>query len=342
MIDLRGHLYASINRRHPMIGQPVTMRLCSFIKQMLLPLLLSHLACVGAFAASSNEPADTIIHSTDGWSDNQLKYQIALLKAALEESRALYGDYALQLSNTGLSSSRTIWQISNGKISTGFSAGTSVEQETLEVDIERLLLPFMRSLHGLRQCLAHKSNVPELSKITSIERFNRITFGQGVGWAEAQIYPAAGLSLTTASSVDRLLLMLEKKRFECLPLSVLEIDQVLEQANKNNQDLAIVPNLYIFYPNPVFINITKKPKHISYRLIYGVSRLFETGKAEAIFYDNFAQAINFTLPTDAHIFLLDNHLLTPADASKIESYFSAHYLQSPKLNIHNMPSRATP
>lgn len=306
----------------------------SFIKQIFLPLLLSHLVCAGVFAASNNKAIDTITHSTDGWSDNQVKYQVALLKAALEESRTLYGDYDLQLSNTGLSSSRTIWQISNGKISTGFSAGTSVELETLDADIERLLLPFLRSLHGLRQCLTHKSNIPLLSNISSIESFNKISFGQGVGWAEAQIYPAAGLSLITASSVDSLLLMLEKKRFQCLPLSVLEIDQILEQAKVNNQDLAIVPNLYIFYPNPVFINITKQPKHISYRVIYGVSRLFETGKAETIFYDYFAQAVHYTLPANAHIFLLNNHLLTQSDASRIESYFYAHYLQSKSLTIH--------
>lgn len=307
-----------------------------FITLSILPsLLLCMLAGSATFAAKPSQ-IDTIIHSTDGWSDNQLKYQIALLKAALEESKKLYGDYTLTLSNTGLSSSRTVWQISNGEISTGFSAGTSPEQEALDVDVERLLLPFMRSLHGLRQCLTHKSNVPFFSQISSVDTFKKITFGQGIGWAESKIYPAAGLPLTTASSVDRLLLMLEKKRFQCLPLSVLEIDPILEQAQRNNQDLVIVPNLYIFYPNPIFINITKKPKHISYRVIYGINRMFETGKADAIFNNNFKQTSDYSLPKSAQVYILENHLLAPTDADKIKSYFYAHHIHPQNIEIHEL------
>lgn len=297
--------------------------------------LLCFLVSLAAFAAKPSQ-TDTIVHSIDGWSDNQLKYQVALLKAALEESKHLYGDYTLELSNTGLSSSRTVWQISNGEISTGFSAGTSSEQEALDVDVERLLLPFMRSLHGLRQCLTHKSNLPVFGQVNSIESFKKVNFGQGVGWAESKIYPSAGLPLTTASSVDRLLLMLGKKRFQCLPLSVLEIDPILKKAQQNGDDLVIVPNLYIFYPNPIFINITKKPKHISYRVIYGINRMFETGKAETIFNEHFSQASHFTLPEGAQVFMLKNHLLAPADATKIESYFYAHYLHPQNLTVHTL------
>ena len=114
-------------------------------------------------------------------------------------------------------------------------------------------------------------------------------------WTDVKIYQYAGLHVVNADRYANLYPMLAKGRFNFLPLSILEIDTELEKQQSFYDELMVHEKIYIFYPLPVYLSVTKALPELIERLRFGIKKVIGSGDFQTIFHKYFQLLANLCL-----------------------------------------------
>lgn len=268
-----------------------------------------------------------------GWSPSLKEYQKEIVTAILEETREEYGEYELVLIDRTMSDKRLITELSKGRhVHFGFFSRfyTLGKQEGHYVNFPQ---PLMQGLLGLRKVMIRKADNEHFTQIASEAAFRQTIFGQVADWPDNIVYRHARLNLVGADAYDNLFPMLSAKRFDALPLSVIEIDRALKKQTDASQ-LTINQELYIYYPFPIFLSVTRQHPFLRARLNDGFEKLQSNGQFNDIFQKHFSTYITNIKASSAHVFILENPILTRQENAALAQSIQQQYFDSTSKFIY--------
>lgn len=212
-----------------------------------------------------------------GDKDARHAYKFELIRTILESTRAEYGDYIIIPFAEEPSAKRQSLLISEGKILNLLWAapGTAIAKG----DVISIPVDILRGLLGYRVCLINPAHFPS----GPIESLNQLQIGQGLNWADVEVYKYNGITPKQGSSFESLFDMLAAKRYHCLPLGADEAMYTWREKKALYPFLTLEPNLLIYYEYPIYLHISKQLPKLAERVALGLKKIQTSGEFERLF-----------------------------------------------------------
>lgn len=275
--------------------------------------------------ARSAEEVMHVRHYDQGFTPSIKAYQKDLLQLMLQNTVPEFGAYSLELFSVPLSTNRSKLTLQQGdKVNVLFAS----EWQGLGVSDEQVLsleLPIYYGLHGLRQLIVRSADQALFAKINSVSQFKTLICGQGTRWLDVNIYRSNDIVVNEGQSFVNLMPMLQKKRFDYLPLSVLETDRVFAERAPELQDLTVLDDLMIFYPLPSFLFFPASEEHLLERLRAGFNQLEQKGDLLPLFERHFSSVPRILAGSRKRLIVLDNPGLTAEKNQQMKERFLQNF-----------------
>jgi len=248
-------------------------------------------------------------------------YQIELVETSLERTAKQYPPYHISYNHRPMSAERSKIETERGVNVHAHFASEWLGQFVDSSKVTLINYPFMKDRLGLRKCITLKKLLPRFQALKTGEAFKALRIGQQRGWSDISTYTHHGMEVVESEDYQSLFAMLQRERYECLPMSVLEIDRALNDQLKHYPDFTIVPNVYIFYPIPVYLSVSRFQPELAKRLTKGLGDMYEDGTVDALFkrhYNNTDINLSNTAP---RVFILNNPLIPVDKNTKVINSF---------------------
>jgi hypothetical protein len=279
-----------------------------------LLIFISGLCCGGFLSSALAEQSQVmrVKHYDMGYTPSIRAFQRDLLHLLMQRTEAEYGPYELELYHQPLTSNRSKLVLQEGKkINVLFApewTGWGVDAgRVLELD-----LPIYKGLQGLRHLIVKADRFSDFLEIKNLADFKKLSAGQGASWLDAQVLRANGIVTEEGQNFDNLMPMLQKSRFDYLPLSILETDAVLKARDRQLMDVMLVDNLMIFYPLPSFLYLPSHEARLAERLVRGFSILKKNGDLDRLFQQHFYAVRDALAGKNKRLVILKNPALSEA------------------------------
>ena len=262
----------------------------------------SVLLSLSAFAAVPPVPVRYALVS--GLEDPHLPYMLSLLQLACDE---IGMRCQLQAAAT-MNQARAMVQL--GKRDGGidlFWGMTSREREQQTIPIR---IPLDKGLLGWRVALVNAQQPEILAGINDVRQLSRLVAGQVADWPDTPILRHAGLPVLTSQDYGNLFSMLQRKRFDYFPRSVIEVQR--EAALPVAKGLLIDRNLVLHYPTAMYFFVSTLKPGLAAQLEQGLRKALKDGRFDQLFQRYNGQLLSRLALARRREILLDNPLLPPA------------------------------
>lgn len=285
-------------------------------------------AAGGAGIASATD--DTVVRYYDqGFSLPLRRYFNDLVRGILQITTERFGTFKLEMHDQRLSPLRTMLEVGKGEIlHLAFASSwfrTTVPEESY-VELENA---FVFDLIGLRSFIARQESQARLAGISQAQQLYKLSVGQGEGWPDSKILQHNGFQVVEGYDLDSLFPMLLKKRFDLIPLSILEAERTLGQYRAQYPGLYVHPQLNLFYPFPFSLFITARRPRLVERFRYGVELALANGTFKRLFSKHFGEVENQLAVGKSRLILAENNLMSPventANISRFLSAYGSHF-----------------
>lgn len=242
----------------------------------LIPLAVLANPGISANSQATGTPMEVRYYDR-GAKDARHAYKFTLIRSILENTRSEYGDYTIIPFAEEPSAKRQSLLISEGKIlnllwaapSTAIAQGEVI---SIPTDISNGLL-------GYRVCLINPAHFPA-EPITSI---NQLQIGQGLNWADIEVYKHNGVIPKQGPTFESLFEMLAAKRYHCLPLGADEAIYTWREKKAEYPFLTLEQNLLIYYDYPIYLHVSKQTPKLAERISIGLAKIKANGEFERLF-----------------------------------------------------------
>jgi ABC-type amino acid transport substrate-binding protein len=255
--------------------------------------------------ASSNPEPMVARYYDRGALDTRHAYKFELIREVLEVTRAEYGNYQIEPYRLEPSSKRqpVLMQAGDRLNLIWASPGTDHAQG----EITAIPIDIFHGLMGYRACLINATSHPEgLENFKTLESLQELRIGQGVHWADIDIYKNNNITPILANSFEGLFEMLSFNRFDCLALGITEISQSFREEKANYPSLAIDRSLLLFYEYPIYFYVSKKFPALAERIHLGLTKLIKNGRFDALFHKHFANDLQQLALQQRHLICLES------------------------------------
>lgn len=269
--------------------------------------IASHVIAVGV--ASPAIAANTITKAefwAPGFSRSRATYETMLAKHILESTRSEFGDYTFNTHILDVNFDRGRRIVADGKKVNFFTNPLPVTALDMDRELNVIPVPVMRGLLGYRSLIVRKSDLEKFKKMHSFSELQQFRAGQVNYWADASIYKENTLPLALGTSFKSLFYMLSRGRFDYIPLSIGEAKQILKDVTNEFGELAIVPNVVIYYPFPVFFQVSKEHPILVKRLTKGLLQAQKDGSLDNLLNTYFADELQTLSEKNLILFQLAN------------------------------------
>jgi hypothetical protein len=229
-----------------------------------------------------------------------------LLKLVLDHTVEEYGAYQLKPS-IDMTHARVSRAVERGLIDVFSNAANQrLEQQVLPIRI-----PINQGLLGIRVCLIRAGEQSRFDEIHSLADWQNsgLIIGQGSDWMDSKILTANHLKVTTSSQYLTLFEMLVKKRFDCFPRSIAEVQAELEQ--HGDKGIVLEKHLIFMYRLPLFYWVSKSQPQLAQRIETGLKILQKNGEFKKHFQRQFESFINAIQLEERKVIRLQNPFLSP-------------------------------
>jgi hypothetical protein len=256
------------------------------------------LACLLIFSLGSyaeTSPRDYTYRYWDlGASKKRDEYQFMLLRLALEKTTPSYGKYKLIKNDEKYTSMRSTRELERG-ISVNVTAFPmpvlGIKDHGYSTAPITIKKPLLHGLLGYRKLVIRRSDLSKFEKISSTAELQHLAAGQGRDWEDINVYRYNHFKVVDNADYFNLFAMLAAGRFDYIPLSVIEIDDIMTSFPKYANDFTVVPNLIIYYPFPVLFNISGHQPELAERLSKGLDLVSEDGSLDQLFQKYFSDEL---------------------------------------------------
>ena len=219
-------------------------------------------------------------------------YQKELLETLLDATVEKYGPYQLNfVTNTeNWSTARYLNILKRGDI-INLSWGAVNADTPDELGMARIHYPILKNSNGYRILLIREEDQDKFEQIKTLADFQKLTAGQGEGWADADIIEESHIPLLRTPIIQNLYPMLSAKRFDHFPLGMLEVHEELAKVENRYTNLKIDSSILLYYPSPIYFQANIHHPKLIARMNAGMKYITESGQLDEIFYKHFGEEI---------------------------------------------------
>lgn len=252
-------------------------------------------------------------------------YQFALLTLALDKTAKDYGPYQLSRVVRSYSTSRLRREINRGDV-VNVHAGPwrplEVSEDKLPERSLRVSIPILKDLLGYRRLLIRREDLDKFKRIRHADDLKQLVVGQAAGWVDVEIYRHNGYPVNDIANPATLFDMLAKKRFDYIPISLMEADTALNNRPDLAGELMLLPDITIYFPLPIIFYVNIHEPKLAERLETGLGQAKQDGSFERLFRSHFAHELQLIRDGSPKRFLLDNPFV-PVELSTEKSLDAA-------------------
>lgn len=242
-------------------------------------------------------------------------YQFALLTLALDKTRRDYGPYSLARVVRSYSTSRLRREINRGDV-VNVHAGPwrplEASQELLPERSLRVSVSIMKDLLGYRMLMIRRDDLARFQSMRHPDDLKAMVVGQAKGWVDVAVYRHNGYRVNDSAQPSTLFDMLAKKRFDFLPISVMDADTVLDARPDLADQLTVLPDVLLHFPLPIIFYVNIHEPEIAQRLQAGLALARQDGSFERLFKTSFARELQLIREVSARRFRLANPFVPEA------------------------------
>jgi ABC-type amino acid transport substrate-binding protein len=271
----------------------------SIVSRLLASLLLAwHVAAVGAEIVRFPKP------EFEG--DPRYDYVVELLQLALSKVST---EYRIERTQVAMNQERQVSELEAGRTIDVGPIPSSPEREARLLPIR---IPLNKGMLGWRLGLIRKGDEELLAGVKTLKDLQGVRLAQGQEWPDTKILQANGLSVITAPRYAGLFKMLEAKRFDYFPRSIMEIWD--EQAN-HADTLVVEPHLALHYYYDAYFMVNRKNTTLARDIRDGLETAIRDGSFDKLFQQYFGERIRKAHLERRTVIELRNPLLTPETPS---------------------------
>ena len=264
--------------------------------------MIACLMCASAHAAAAMEYRYWDWRQTPKRDD----YLVAVLETALAKTVPEFGPYQLVRVEGDYSTRRVRQEVSEGRAVNILAAPWRVLRPDDPVDRRiPVNVPIMNGLLGYRYLVIRKEDLPRFAAIKDAAGLKALTGGQGRDWAEVGLYRRNGFRLVDTGNGRNLIQMLANKRFDYLPLSVIEAQDALDKYPDLAKTLTVAPNIIISYPLPLIYYVSGRHPELARRLERGLTMASKDGSLDELLRQHFSQEIASMVAVTRHFTMAD-------------------------------------
>jgi hypothetical protein len=275
--------------------------------------MLLALASLALCASSAHAAAPAMVYRYWDWGRTPRRddYQVAALTLALEKTTSSHGPFSLIRVTDTMSTTRVHREIHAGQ-RLNVHAGPWRDVKADEPQERGIMIdtPILSGLLGYRFLLVRKGELPAFKAITEAAQLKRLVAGMGRGWVDATILRHNGYKVEDSGNVATLVDMLVNKRFDYLPLSATEAGSML------TPELALVPDLVMYYPLPSFFYVSASEPRLAARLAKGMAMAKRDGSLDELTARHFQREIKQLKSSTMRCLVLANPTLPKAYAAE--------------------------
>lgn len=237
-------------------------------------------------------------------------YQVELLTLALELTVASDGPYRIVRVSEPVTPRRLLLEMNDGRRINIF-VGAQRSANAGLAHHEQLAVPFsiLDRLVGYRALIVRREDLARFAAIETLDQLKRLRAGQGRDWLDARILRHNGFRMDDSGQLDTLLPMLANKRFDFVPLGIVEVESVLARHEDIAAQLAVVPRLAIEYPLPVVYFVSKRHPALADRLLRGLQAASANGGFDKLVLKFFGRELKAMRTESGRHFMLSNPFL---------------------------------
>jgi hypothetical protein len=278
-----------------------------FCRTGVMSVIAMSLCSIRGFA---NEPTVFTYRTPESAADARYNYDNAVLRLALEKTKAKWGPYKL-VGSAVMNFSRAMEDIKSGT-TPNFFLKQSYEAKMREMNIDFAKFDIDRGIVGWRVCFTSKAGIEKLKKVKTLDDLKKVTHGQGLGWADTGILRSQGFTVEEVGSYESLFQMVAKERFDLFCRGANELLEEWE-GHKNIEGLVYDKTIAIQYPLPRFFWTNKANKDGIRRIEEGLNLAWKDGSLQKEWLKNYKDSIRFTNLQKRKIFRLENPNLQGLD-----------------------------
>lgn len=241
-------------------------------------------------SASAGEEIPRYVFWQGEASDARKPFEIALMKAIFAESEIQFGPAEFEVSEWRISTSRAVQLMKEGE-RVHIQIAPYLLHKLNQQAVTILPTPVLRNILGYRQLIVNPENKKDFAEIESRGDFATKVAGQGRGWADNHVYRFNNIEVVEAPSFDGMFPMLDRHRFDYIPLGVSEAGNTIKQDSLIQYQFELVPNFIVFYPWPVNILVSIKHPDLSARIQFGLDEVIRKGTYDKLFKEHFGSLL---------------------------------------------------
>lgn len=290
------------------------------MKRILLLTVCMACLCLPRGAPAEAAPMVVTYRAAESVTDRRYDYDTAVLRLALEKTRAKWGDYRLQPSPR-MNFSRALKMLHDGTLENPmFKLSAS---DSLCRRLECAPFPVDLGIVGYRMFFVSPKVDEELTGVRDVDDLKEFSFGQGVGWLDVDILRAAGFRVLGFSSYEALFRLVALGRFDLLSRGVNEVEQEYH-AHSGIRGLTLNRTLGLKYPLPRFFFSDKEGVEAAQRVHEGLVMAYEDGSLKRLWDREYRSSLEFAGFGHMRFLAIDNPLV------KGLSYDYEKYFVSPE------------
>lgn len=266
------------------------------------------LLILGLFLSYSYASLDISYTTPRGGMDKRYEYNIELLKASLEVTKAEFGEYSISPSEfKDISRKRQVDLVENGKIDVTWEPANSELQDKLN----SIKIPIFKGLLGYRLFFINENEIDSFLKINTLDELKSKTMCTGLGWGVTKLYEEEGFKLIVSPAYEGLFEMIEKGRADYFSRGVNEIFTEYKTYSPKYPKLHIESHLALYHPLPFYTYTTKSKKGdlIAKRVEIGVKKLIENGEFDKLFNQYYGDLVKKADISKRKVFRIKNPFL---------------------------------
>jgi hypothetical protein len=269
---------------------------------------IGFLAISSAVAEISTSTMIVDYQLTSYASKQRQKYEIELLREALEATKDLFGSYQLKIREDQTSVLRSIALLREGA---GPSVMASPAGGLLYESLPAVKIPIYQGLLGYRVLVVRQDSPATKNKAAAQYGINHLVLGQVRGWADTVVYRNHQLKVEHGGNLDTLFSMLQAGRFDAIPLGIIEANPELNIRRASHPQLDIDQSRLLYYPWPMYFYINPKAPELYHRVNTGLELLVKNGGMSVLLNKHFEEALNKINMQASSVIGLENPLLPP-------------------------------
>jgi hypothetical protein len=238
--------------------------------------------------------------------DRRFDYPLQLLQLALSKSGT---EYRIQTAEFPMNQERQVLEIEAGRTIDVGPIPSSAEREARLLPIR---IPVNKGMLGWRLGLVRKADKDLVAGVSTLDGLKGVRLAQGHEWPDTSILRANGIDVITAPKYEVLFKMLESKRFDYFPRSVMEIWD--EQAI-NADSLEVEPHLALHYVYDSYFMVNRKNTTLAEDIREGLEKAIADGSFDKLFLQHFGERLRKARLDKRTVIELRNPLLTPETPS---------------------------